>query len=719
MEMSVRRTLVPALVLALAVVASPRAQQSGGSTPAPPPKPSAQPPAAGQQPTPAGQAPPAEQPTPKPTFRTGINFVRVDVIATDKKGNAVTDLKQSDFEVTEDGAPQTVEQFKLIKADGTPKPGEEAPREIRSQFDEESEAQRDDVRMFVIFFDDYHVRLGSSLAVRQPLANFINSLGPNDLVAVMYPLSPLETVQFTRDHEAVARAAMKFEGRKFDYRPRNDLEERYSNYPAEVVERIRTQVSLSAIRGLSTRLGGLREGRKAVILVSEGYTYMLPPQKRDPVASMPGVGNPSRNDPFAGEGQFEQTAAWQADADLQSDLREVYNAANRNNTALYTLDPRGLSTGEFDISENVNFTTDQRYLNATLDTLRTLAEQTDGRAIVNRNDLEKGLHQAVRDSSAYYLLGYNSSRAPQDGKFHEIKVRVKRPGIDVRARRGYWAFTAEDAKRALAPPKPAPPSAVTNALASVAEPTRGRYIRSWIGTARGEDGKTRITYVWEPMPAVPGVAREVPARVSLTASAEDHPVFRGAVPDVRLADAAGAAHAVGSNGGTAAAVEGPSQVTFEAPPGKLEMRIAVENRRGVLDTELRDIVVPDLTAPQVAMSTPRVLRARSAREFQQISRDPDTVPAASREFSRTDRLLIRFDAYGPGSSVPVATAKLLNRAGQRMADIPVTAAPQSGQPSQIDLPLASLAPGEYLIEITAKGDPGGEAKELIPLKVTG
>ena len=88
-----------------------------------------------------------------------------------------------------------------------------------------------------------------------------------------------------------------------------------------------------------------------------------------------------------------------------------------------------------------------------MDTLRVLAEQTDGRAIVNRNDLAAGMKQIVRDTSAYYLIGYNSSQAPTDGKFHEIKVRVKRPGVQVRARKGYWALTAEETA-ATAPPKP-------------------------------------------------------------------------------------------------------------------------------------------------------------------------------------------------------------------------------------------------------------------------
>ena len=81
-----------------------------------------------------------------------------------------------------------------------------------------------------------------------------------------------------------------------------------------------------------------------------------------------------------------------------------------------------------------------------------LADNTDGRAIVNRNDLAVGMKQIIRDASGYYLLGYNSTQAPTDGKFHEIEVNVKRRGVDVRARKGYWAYTdrgrrARDARR--------------------------------------------------------------------------------------------------------------------------------------------------------------------------------------------------------------------------------------------------------------------------------
>lgn len=684
--------------------------------------------ATGQRPAqPPGSQPaqPPERPPQQPTFRTGINFVRVDVIVTDKQGRAVTDLKSTDFEVEEDGKDQAIESFKLIHLAGGMTPGEPAPREIRTAFDEESEAARDDVRMFVIFFDDYHVRLGASLGVRQPLANFISKqLGPSDLLAVMYPLTPVGDLRMTRNHGAVIGAVERFEGRKYDYRPRNDFEERYAMYPASVVERIRNQVTMSALKGLVTRLGSLREGRKAVILVSEGFTNILPPQLRDPIASVPGYGNPARGSPNAGDGSpVEETAGFFANVDLQSELRDVYDAANRNNAAIYALDPRGLAAAEFDINEGVGLRTDSEYLRSTMDTLRVLADQTDGRAIVNRNDLEKGLNQVVRDSSAYYLLGYNSTQAPSDGKFHEIKVRVTRPGLQVRARKGYWALTADETARALAPPRPGPAPAIAGALARLTEPANKRLIRTWLGTSRGQNGRTRVMFVWEPVPPVPGARREVAARVSLIASApEGTAYFRGRVPDVALASAAPPASASSSSDGGGAAIaaagaRGPSKVTFEAEPGRLQLRISVEGANAqVLDTDTREVLVPDLSAPQVMISTPRVLVARNALELRSLVSNPDAVPAVGREFRRSDRLLMRFETYGPGDTAPPPTARLLNRAGQPMSDVPVRAAAVTGQPHQIDLPLAGLAVGEYLLEIKAKSE-AGEATELIAFRM--
>jgi hypothetical protein len=123
------------------------------------------------------------------------------------------------------------------------------------------------------------------------------------------------------------------------------------------------------------------------------------------------------------------------------------------------------------------------------------------------------------------------------------------------------------------------------------------------------------------------------------------------------------------------------------------------------------MTVPDLTSPDAAVSTPRVYRTRNALEFRAIAADAAAVPTVSREFSRTERLLIRFDAYG--NAMP--SAALLNRAGQKMADLPVAEATAGGS-HQLDVGLAAIAAGEYLVEITLAGETG-EAKELIPLRV--
>jgi VWFA-related protein len=689
-----------------------------------------------------GQAQPQDQSQPQapppptdasgqPIFRSGINFVRVDVIVSDRSGNPVGDLKPEDFEITEQGKTQAIETFKLVSLDGGLLASTKEPaREIRTDLDEETEAARDDVRLFAFFLDDYHVRRETSMQAREQLARFVQTqLGPSDMIGVMYPLQATDSVRMTRNHDAVMRALQQFDGRKYDYTPRNQYEEQYAYYPAEIVERIRNEVSMSAMKALITHMGGLKEGRKALILVSEGYSNILPPQLRDPVAALPGLNNPATGDPFAGANSIlEDRAQFSAGMDLEADLRDLYNLANRNNVAIYAVDPRGLSAGEFGIDQNISQTIDRQYLSSTMETLRTLAINTDGRAIVNRNDLAVGMKQILRDSSAYYLLGYNSSFTATDGKFHEIKVRVKRPGVQVRARKGYWAFTAEDAKRALEPDKPSAPKPVETALASIAAPVQSsRLVRTWIGTERGAAGKTRVTIVWEPVPHTPGMqARDsdVPARMSVIAVAPDgSPYFRGKSPDAsqqQLASAAPGGAAPARAGTAASAASAGGSVAFDASPGQMQLRLAVESADAeVLDSEVRELSVPDLTAPDAAMATPEVFRARTVRDFQQLKSDPKATPTAAREFSRSERVFVRVITYGTGAGAPAVTAKLLNRTGQAIADLPLTPAPAAGEGARdADLALASLAPGEYVLEFTVSGA-GEPSKQLVGFRVTG
>jgi len=704
---------------------APAAQPPAAQSPPPPPAPGQTPPAqTPPAPNPPAGAKPGAQPgaAPQtPAFRTGINFVRVDALVTDNKGNAVESLTQDDFEVYEDNKLQKVESFRYIKVEGNPLEGE-LPRQIRTTWDEETELARDDVRLFVIFYDDYHVRRGSALAVKRQLTEFIRkNVGPMDILGVMYPLTPFSTIGYTRNHEAVIKEIEAWDGRRFDYRPMNEFEERYAYYPTEVVERVRNQVSLSALEALVTGLGTKREGRKSVILISEGYSNYLPPQLRDPSAALPGVGNPNRNRPLVGERtpderNTEQRAQFFSYTDLLSDLREVFTAANRANCAIYALDPRGLAAFEFDIDQGVGQQLDKAALDAGLDTLRTLADETDGRAILNSNDLVKGLRQMVKDASSYYLLGYTAS-SPTDGKFKQIRVKVKRPGLQVRARRGYWALSVDDvAAVTAAATRAAPAPEIGDALALIETPLRARTIRTWIGTARGENGRTAVTLVWEPAPATTGERREPPAQLAVTAGGQSGAAyFRGKVP---------AAAAATSPGPPAAAGEGTStdtggRVTFQAPPGPLQLRMSVEGAAGqVLDSDFRDVVVPDYAKAEPLLSVPALYRARTQRDVNLLNADANPRPSTAREFSRTERLHVRFQAYAPGGGTATPSARLLNRVGSRMTDVPVRAATARGPADfEADIPLASLPAGDYLLEVALPGEQS-PAKQLVAFRVT-
>ena len=118
----------------------------------------------------------------------------------------------------------------------------------------------------------------------------------------------------------------------------------------------------------------------------------------------------------------------------------------------------------------------------------------------------------------------------------------------------------------------------------------------------------------------------------------------------------------------------------------------------------------------MVLGTPEVLRARNAREFRSLETD-SAVPVASREFSRTERLLIRFAAYAPAGARPAVSARLLSRMGQPMRDLPVVSTAEPAAENAIDLPLAGLAAGDYIVEVEA-ASAAGEAKDRVAFRVT-
>ncbi|HEX7140811.1 MAG TPA: hypothetical protein VF219_23360, partial [Vicinamibacterales bacterium] len=266
-------------------------------------------------------------------------------------------------------------------------------------------------------------------------------------------------------------------------------------------------------------------------------------------------------------------------------------------------------------------------------------------------------------------------------------------------RSGYFAPSPDDTLRAsllaqLNEPKPVVPLEPA--------PHVSPLIRAWLGTTRGAGGKTRVTFVWEPAPRQTGERiRRTPARVTLTALAPDNSVlFEGLVNPT-------------APGLITEPVGTPAKAVFDMVPGRLRLRMSIEDLgQTVIDSDVRSISIRDMQGG-VMIGSPEVLRARNAREFRSLDTDM-AVPAASREFSRMERLLIRFRAYGPADSQLTVSARLLSRMGP-MRELPVTRS--EGDLNTLDVPLAGLATGEYLVEVSVSS-PAGEAKDIVDFRVT-
>ena len=579
----------------------------------------------------AGQAP-SQQPAQPPTFRAEANVVRVDVTVVDRRGEPATTLTAEDFTVEEDGAPQAVTSFKFVSSDGRPVAGDENSLAIRSPEHAAAEAARDEVRVFIIFWDEYHIgRMAEAIKGRKAIADFVSSaFGPTDLVALMDPLLPVDALRFTRDRGELAEKARKLEGRFGIYSPTRSAAED-AMVTRQDAARVRSEVTISALKSAAVHLGSLKEGRKSIIFVSEGLTGLT--------------------------------------LDDYSLIQELTDTANNNNTAIYTVDPSGLNGGSADI-------------------LRTLAERTGGAAFVNTNAPEKGLRQVVKEASAFYLLGYSSARNPQDGRFHKISVKVKRSGLDVRARKGYWAPNLTEVERARteAAAGDAVPPDVTTAVAVLSTARAERTLDVWAGAERAASGQPSVTVAWTPR----GRAGD-----GWTVSV----AVKGAGGD-RSFDAALAA------GG----------LSFPSPPGASQLLTTVRDAKGnTIDEDRRTIAVPDFAAVDLGISVPILLRARSVAEARIISAAPQPMPFAGREFIRTDRLFVRFAIRGAAASEAAVSAQLTNKTGTALLPLPVVRMERAAE-YQIDLPLASIARGDYLISIAARqGDE--RVRALVPLRV--
>jgi len=666
---------------------------------------------------------------PVPTFRTEANYVRVDAFPT-RDGVAVADLTAADFEVFEDKAPQKIEQFErvVIRAVGA---GEGRP-EPNTVAESRQAIQDPRARVFVLFLDGKHVGGGFSRSISQTLVNALNRLiGPDDYVGLMMPPMTLRDVTFARRTVAIENLLKKdWWGKRDSILPQDELEEQYAycygagvlNVPSigtEMIRRHREQQTFDALEDLVVSMRGLREERKAVLAITDGWLIYRPDSNlvrplgddkavapgNPPLGIDPRNGKLSTADPnnlgAAALRQCELDRQKLANIDNDTRLRTIIEEANRSNTSFYPVDPRGLTVFDEDIVPATPVVgtvapatlppeVETARLRARAEGLRQLAVGTDGTAIIGTNNIRDALRRVIDDLSSYYLLGYYST-GKLDGKFHTISVRVKRPGVTVRARRGYQALRAADVERALALRTAAPPTsaadaamatAVSTAIGKIVGSTRDLPLRVHVtaGWRAGADGQPEAAFwtVGEIADRIPGGDLEGSL---LTGAGEVVASARG-----RIAP------------GTTSAVV--TLMAGKAAPGDYVVRVRSQSGAG------NETVSIPVTLPAASQSSGAVF----------IRRGPSTgnkeMPTADLRFRRSERLRVEVPSMAEATG-----ARLLDRTGKPLP-VPVSAATRTDADGMRwatgELVLAPLAPADYIVELSGSNTRTLAAFRVVP-----
>ncbi|HVL66554.1 MAG TPA: VWA domain-containing protein [Vicinamibacterales bacterium] len=652
-----------------------------------------------------------EQDPQRPTFRTEANFVRVDVFPT-KNGAPVQDLTAGDFTVLEDGVPQKIETFEFVRIQSG---GPQALRHEPNTIGESRQALKNPrARVFVLFLDVPHVTISGTWHIREPLVRLLDRvLGDDDLVGIMTPKMAASDIVFARKTEVIAgglRDRWPW-GERFTL-AEDDTEYLYrACYPwreteavvAEMTARRRERLSLDAMYELVTWLREVREERKAIVTISEGWRLFRPnpdltrPRNLqgggqepipgpEPIGVGPDgrlrVGEPHPMRPGT-KTECDRDRQYLSAIDNDRHFRDIMDAANRANASFYTVDPRGLPAFDAPIGPAPPPPphVDQANLHHRIETLRTLAGNTDGIAVVNSNDIEKGLRRMADDLTSYYLLGYYSTNTKFDGRFRQIRVTVDRPGIEVRARRGYKAATREEMTRAARAATVEVPEAVASAREALAPLAAVRASVPLRTRAVAVEGGRTVWVAGEFATAAGAAASAeivvTAGELSVTAAADVPQGRRGVLVPVRL----------------------PRE-----PAGPLDIRVRITAGDGSRHADMVRAEVPD------GLPHPLLFR-----------RGPSTgnrvEPLGDPVFSRTERA--RFDvALAPGATL--SSARLLDRNGAPL-DLPVTLAERTDDDGvrwgTAEITLAPLAPGDYVIELSATGS-GAAQTRLTGIRVT-
>jgi VWFA-related protein len=671
----------------------------------------------------AQSQPQTQTPSSQPRFRVEVNYVEVDAVVTDAQGNFVRDLTRSDFEVFEDAKRQEISAFSLVDV---PIERAEAPLLAPDVVpDVRSNAREFEGRIYLIILDDLHTAPLRTPRVKLAAKQFIERyLGANDLAAVVSTSGRTEASQeFTNSRRRLVGAVDNFMGQK----NRSSTAEKLELYnmrrgtpaandplrdPLEFERAYKARNMLDTLENASRWMANIHGRRKAIVMIGEGIDY--------------DITNPFENQ--------EATA-------IRDDLREAIAAATRSNVTIYSVDPRGLATTGAEgieltgVPDDPTLALDERGLQNEVrlaqDSLRTLSGETGGFAVLNSNDFRTGFERIQRDNSTYYLIGYYSSNERRDGRYRKLEVRLKKPGLQVRSRKGYVAARARDV-RAAAPSKSAGVSDELSEAMNSPVPASGVPMAVTAAAFKGTAPNASVLVTIElaagriPFKEQKGAMHNA---IELTMFALDRKGNVKGVPSSTLQ-----LNLSPQTHGTV--VSRGLRITnrIELMPGVYTLRVgAREQNGGSIGTLSYDLDVPDFYKAPLTMSG-IVLSSRAAAA--QPTAVPDAElkgilpapPTAMREFIAADTISAFAEVYDTRGKTPHKvdiTASIKEDGGRQVFSqteergTDELQGARGGFGYRVDVPLKDLAPGEYVFTIEARSRLSGNptVRQDIPFRV--
>src|SRR3954454_8501941 len=394
------------------------------------------------------QAPNAATTQERPTFKVQVDLVTNDIIVRDEKGNFVPDLKKEDFEIFEDGVKQDIASMTVVTGGRVTNVMAPPPPPPPEGIILPPTRPKNDVsgRIFLFFVDDLHLQFHNTGRVRELFKKISKELvHDGDMFGIVSSGPSSIAIDMTYDKTRLDEAIKKIAGNEL--KPTDIINgPSGAEGPSEV--RYRAHVAFSTVNDLLNNLNSVHNRRKALIYVSDGYDFnpfqdarlgLMDPSspfaqnemRRGGQQSSDGSTNPKET--FTNQQKQSETFA---DADLARELGELTRQANRSNVTMYTIDPRGL-VGMGDIDEQVDPQQWNEFVRKSQDSLRVIAEETGGLAIVNQNDFSRALKRIDAETSDYYVLGYYSKNPDATKRRRQVEVKITRKSANAWFRKEY------------------------------------------------------------------------------------------------------------------------------------------------------------------------------------------------------------------------------------------------------------------------------------------